>query len=232
METGKIILVIVEGKTDEIALGRAIQSCCNDEVRFIRINGDILCKNKDQKTNVKNVVSTIEAKIKEELKRAYLKPGDVSRIIQITDTDGTFVLNQANLISDISYPDFFYEDTAIKYKERALILKRNMMKSGNIKKLLGTKEICRIPYQLFFMSCNLDHVIVNERNLPHTDKSKMAANFEREIGVNKNLFENFLKEHLTPGASTFEESWDYLKIGTHSLDRHTNLYFAINGTNS
>jgi hypothetical protein len=239
MKTKKIILFIVEGKTDKIALGMAIQNCFADKADSIRIEftcvgGDILGKYEGQKTNVKNVIPAIEAKVKEVIKREHLKATDISHVIQIIDTDGVFVQNINNLKSDETCEHFFYGESTIAAKERAWILKRNIVRIANIEKLLGTKEICKIPYQLFFMSCNLDHVIANERNLPKKDKvkEKIATNFEREIGANKTLFENFLKEHLTPGASTFEESWDYLKIGTHSLDRHTNLYFAINGTNS
>ena len=96
--------------------------------------------------------------------------------------------------------------------------------------LLKEKEIKSIPYEMYFMSCNLDHALYNELNLDKELKQEYAdAFYERFIGK-ENKFIDFLNSDVVNGTpSTLLDSWKYIRTGLHSVERHTNLhvYFVM-----
>lgn len=61
-----------------------------------------------------------------------------------------------------------------------------------IQELLNTKKIDKIiKYRIFYMSCNLDHVLYDEINLKAEEKRPKAFEFRKKFNNDKNGFIEF-----------------------------------------
>ena len=90
--------------------------------------------------------------------------------------------------------------------------------------LLGIQSIKGIAYDKYFMSCNLDHALYNEQNLPQELKQAYADEFYATFKDAPRAFVEFLKEEVVNGVpSSYPQSWKYITEDLHSLERHTNL---------
>lgn len=87
------------------------------------------------------------------------------------------------------------------------------------------------PYEMYFMSCNLDHALYNEINLDKELKQEYADEFYERFMRKECMFPAFLKSDVVNNVpDNMSTSWRYIKEGLHSLERHTNLhiYFKTN----
>ena len=157
MSERKVVVVIVEGPSDENAIGGILKEFFNsEEVQFAVVHGDITS---NYKTTKENVVSKINGLI-ESIKSKYgYNWGDFVKIIHIADTDGAFTKNciKMEAVDEIQY----YEDH-IEYFDIEAVENRNAHKAEIMFKLSTTGKIRSIPYRLYFNSCNLEHVLYNE----------------------------------------------------------------------
>jgi len=97
-------------------------------------------------------------------------------------------------------------------------------------RLLKEDYVCGIPYEHYFMSCNLDHVLYDEQNLEADKKEEYASIFAKMFSDKERDFPLFLKaECVCDTPEDMKKSWEYIKTGVHSLERHTNLhvYFKL-----
>ncbi len=97
--------------------------------------------------------------------------------------------------------------------------------------MLSLADIKGIPYQCYFMSGNLDHVLYNRQNLCDEDKRKYADAFYEKFRGAEKYFIDFLKIGAVNGVpDSFPASWRYIKEELHSLERHTylHIYFLEN----
>ena len=91
--------------------------------------------------------------------------------------------------------------------------------------LLTVHEIKGIPYEIYFMSCNLDHALYDKMNLDENLKQDYADQFYEKFIGKERLFIDFLNTDVVNGVpDTMAGSWRYIKEGVHSLERHTNLH--------
>lgn len=84
-----------------------------------------------------------------------LRKSDIWQIVQVFDTDGTYVPETAIVQGDTK--EFYYTESTISCKNRQKIIDRNEMKSRRMEYLLQLDCIKDIPYKCYFMSSNLDH---------------------------------------------------------------------------
>lgn len=79
--------------------------------------------------------------------------------------------------------------------------------------------------------CNLDHVLYNEQNLDDDKKIAYADAFYESFKGKEEKFIDFLRMEAVNGVpdTSLKDSWEYIKDGLHSLERHTNLhiYFKL-----
>ena len=80
-----------------------------------------------------------------------------------------------------------------------------------------------LPYQVYYMSCNLDHVLHNKRNSTDEEKEKDAYIFAKKYKDDKNGFMAFISESEFSVIGEYRKSWKYIEEGLHSIERHTNL---------
>ena len=154
MNEKKVVVVIVEGPSDENAIGSILKEYfSSSEVQFAVVHGDITS---DYATTIKNVLSKVDNLV-ESIKIKYgYQWEDFVRIIHIADTDGAFTKDciQLSEVETIQYYETHIEFSSIEEVE-----KRNSHKAEIMFKLYSTGKIHNIQYRLFFNSCNLEHVL-------------------------------------------------------------------------
>ena len=249
----KIVLFLIEGKSDREALQitipelydqidenievffpimRDVQNNAEDEA-----GGDITSKIIPNKGAVKP--ENIEINIYDYFLRDFfdeqkILPKDVTEIVQIVDTDGAYVPNDA--VHEEACPECaekpFYKDTAISCSNAGSIIRRNERKRNNLDYLssLSTIKVRQksVKYSVYYFSCNLDHFLHNSANLDHTLKRSLADKFARNYIGNPEGFANAISSD--PDAATgmdYAESWNFIKEGHNSLQRHTNLNLLL-----
>ena len=82
------------------------------------------------------------------------------------------------------------------------------------------------------LSCNLDHVLYGKLN--STDDEKETNAFAKKYKDDLLVFINYISESEFSVVGSYPQSWNYIREGLHSLERHTNfaLCFKTEATDS
>lgn len=217
----KVIFVIVEGPSDSDALGVALTKIFDKNQVYVHVvHGDVTS---DSDTTTQNVLSKIADMVKDYRSRYRLQTKDFLQVVHLIDMDGAFIPENA-ILEDAACDRLIYSETEIRGKDRAAILKRNERKRGIIRRLYSCGVVCKtIPYQAYFMSSNLDHVLYNLQNLTDEEKERHALAFARKYKENIDGFKKYFSESDFSVTGGYQESWEYIQRDFHSLERHTNL---------
>ena len=201
---------------DKRIIGKYIHSECTDLIAE-RIKGDI----SDLVNSRKIPLDSIRA------------------VFMVTDTDGVFISDD-DIFPDSPYnAKTYYGDDGIythSYGKRKSIIERNAMKRDNIEWIrrgnpihITIGENSRdFPIRLYYMSCNLDHVIVDDSN--NYGKFETAANWLERMIISRSeqkVYDFF--DNRLPSSGNYKESWAYIsEFGTkRSLERGTNCKFIL-----
>lgn len=218
MPARKVILVIVEGSSDDTALHKLFDEHFNEnEVYVDIIRGDI--------TNTKGrelILNKVGKEIKRYIENNKFKKSDFQEIIHIIDTDGAFVPDSF-VIEDLSALDPIYSPTEIRTSQKAYMENRNKIKKFNLIKLSNIKKIYEIKYSAYYMSCNLDHVLYDKLNLTDKQKEIEASNFIKKYRYDIKAFENFITKSGFAVVSDYKSSWAFIAKENNSLNRYSNL---------
>ena len=222
VERRKTVLFIVEGVSDKAALEKIFDRIYKYDRRIVfRVtNGDI---SSDSSVSVKNVEEKIYDVVHEFMKDKKIKKSDIYQIVQIFDMDGAYIPDNHIYLGD-TY-SIKYTEEGLYCKDTQMAIKRNADKREIMNYLIGLNEIKDIPYEAYFMSCNLDHALYNVIDLDDDLKTAYAdAFYERFIGK-EHLFKDFLEKDVANGTPNNKKaSWNYIKEELHSVERHTNLH--------
>ena len=142
------------------------------------------------------------------------------------DTDGAYIPNE-NIILDSVHNKIFYESDGIHTPDQQGIIDRNKQKTDNLYRLRGTGQIWNVPYRIYYMSCNLDHVLHNKRNSTDDEKETDAYIFAKKYKNDIEGFVKFICESDFSVSGDYKESWVYIENGLNSIDRYTNLGICI-----
>lgn len=229
MPCKKVVLIIVEGPTDDDALGVIFTKYFDDNtVRVKIVHGDITTKSRVCSSNI---LAQITDLVKQALNEYKLNKKDLLRIIHLTDTDGAFAPDDT-VVNDATKKKAFYSNDSILTCDPESIKSRNRQKSENIRKLFSTKYIWKdIPYQLYFMSCNLDHVLYNKLNLTDEEKENEALAFAKQYKNDLAGFVSFISNPELAVQGDYLETWTYIMMETNSLHRHTNIWLCFTSHN-
>ena len=231
MTRKKIIFVIVEGSSDETALGAILQNIFDvNQVHIEVVHGDITTQNG---VMPHNILSKIGDMVAEYIKQnRYLKKSDFERIIHIVDMDGAYIPNE-NIIEDADLEKTSYSLKNITTNNKSHIVERNKQKTTNINKICSCHEIGKketIPYKVFYMSCNLDHVLYDKINSTDSEKKLNSVKFAKQYKENIHEFLSFISQSDFSVKMPYKESWDFIKRDLHSLERHTNFGICFSET--
>lgn len=119
MSEKKVVVLIVEGPSEEAALGSILKEFfSNEEIQFLVVHGDITVQDY---TSVENIISKLNELI-DTLKQKYgYKETDFLKIIQIADTDGAFckdIIIGADVEGVHYYTDHEKEELADNFADR------------------------------------------------------------------------------------------------------------------
>ena len=225
MAKKKIMLFIVEGPTDETSLSTVLSRIfSSDTVKFQVVHGDVLTRDF---VAPDRIIAAVNEQIKLFRGNIY-KPGDFCKVVHLADTDGAFIPEDAVVAEAVEgrqYP--FYTDTQILTPEPANIIDRNARKGRNIAKLASTGRVGGIPYSFYYFSCNLDHVLHGRNNLSEAEKIACSRDFDLQYADDPNAFIRFMKDESFAVQGTYQETWAFIKQGTHSLERHSNFRIEL-----
>lgn len=241
----KIILFIVEGPSDqdalEMPLGNLYESLGLDyEIRFISYDpkhslinpkrGDITS---DDRVNPSNIVK----KIRDDIIAPFLiniAPDNflsIAEVVQIIDIDGVYVDDSRIVFDEEKDKTFYCEDRILTNKVEEIV-KRNSMKRDNIEYLLSIDQLSiysnRVPYSIYYFSSNLDLFFSDDANLAPTKKRDLPKAFGLHYSDDSNDFiRHFTTHKCCRCGMGYKESWDWLKEGTHSLEKGSNINILI-----
>lgn len=231
MAESKIILFIVEGMSDEVALAPALeQIITSNTVKFKVMRSDITC-------DFDSTVSNIERRIKTLCIKKFLDENsqftekDICAVVHVVDLDGAFTPD-AIVVEDTTLEKVQYYDDSIVCKDRNLFLKTKCNKKLILSHLCNLMEIAiphgiTVPYSIYYMSCNLDHVLHDKRNSTVEEKKNNSLDFSDKYD-DPQLFERFFNEENIKINGTYEETWKYVQQGLNSLLRGSNFWLCIN----
>ncbi len=224
MTRKKVVLVIVEGPSDDTALGVMLNQVFDRDSVYVHIlHGDITTR---KGVNAKNIISKVGDEVKNFAKSQHYEAYHFKQIIHIIDTDGAYI-DESNIYEDVAIKKVLYESEGIYTANRQNMLERNLQKRENLYRLRTTAQIWKVPYKVYYMSCNLDHVLYNKRNSTEDEKENDSYEFARKYRSNLNGFVKFMCESDFSVGGNHKESWEYIECGMNSLERHSNLGICI-----
>ncbi len=225
MSTKKVILFIIEGITDEICLGYVLSRLLSEQiVGFEKTYGDITTKDGYDRAKI---AAKVGDTVKDFMGRYFLKPSDIKEVVHLVDLDGAYISDDKVIQAACQKP--FYTDENIQTSNVDGIQRRNQQKTENLNRLISLGKVYKnIPYKVFFFSCNLDHVLHDAPNLSRLEKDQYAKRFESEYADQPSIFLDFLGNQQYSVGGDYQQTWDFIKLDTNSLHRHTNFHLYFN----
>lgn len=217
----KVIFVIVEGPTDEDALSSILKAIFSSaEVHFHVIHGDITTEDAISGSNAK---SHVAKRVAAEMEKYAYKVSDILQIVHLIDTDGAFIPDE--LVKERKEKGVQYFKDHIETGEVKYIQNRNQKKSSVVASLCATGKLkAGIPYSIYYFSRNMEHVLHNvATELTDDQKVELADAFADRYEKKPMDFINFMESAEVAVAGTYTQTWTFIKKGTNSLNRYSNL---------
>lgn len=227
MARRKIVFVIVERPSDETALGITLNQVFDKDSVYVHImHGDITTR-----TGVtsQNIVLKIGNEIKAYAKSNHYKASDFKQIIHIVDTDAAY-LPENKIVEEAGSVELSYLDDGIHTRDKQKVISRNRQKTENLFRLRTCGNILGIPYRVYYMSCNLDHVLYDKRNSSDEEKEQDSYNFAKLYKKKVEDFLEFMCNSTFSVKGDFKESWKFIEKDMHSIERYTNLPICLEET--
>ncbi|MBQ9314233.1 MAG: hypothetical protein IJ220_04415 [Clostridia bacterium] len=218
LKAKKVVVFIVEGISDRVSLAHVVASLNKDKRIFFQIVAADITSDFD--TSNMNVIKKINAQVKECMMKQHFNKNDIIKIVHLVDTDGVFVPSSSVIYSEsvrIKYSDEWIETNDVEK-----IRDRNKRKSSILNRLSSTSAINNIPYEIYYFSTNIEHVLHNIQNAKDNEKMALAEKFEDEYYNNPTQFLNFINGEFSL-KDGYRSSWDYIKEENNSLKRYTNF---------
>lgn len=226
MSEKKVVAFIVEGPSDEAALGTIMKEYfSSNEVQFIVAHGDITLKDY---VSTESILIKINEQIENIRKKYRYKIDDFIKIIHIVDMDGVYIskldIKEAD-VEEIQY----YEDH-IEARNVEKVAGRNAKKGEILFKLRKTGKVNGISYKIYFNSCNLEHVLYGElKNFSDEEKEILSDEFAEKYEGKMEEFINFISDSLIAVPGSYQKTWDYIEKGKNSLCRNSNMHLLFEG---
>lgn len=226
MDLRKLVLFIVEGESDELALGRSLTTVFSKrkhlKVQFGIVRGDITAESEGSPADIKKRVGDCA---RQYLSKYKLKWSDLDAVVLIADTDGAFV-DASAVVEMPSCEKLTYLYDRIICGDAHGVIERNRRKSGCLRVLSRTGSLShsgkKVRFTACYMSRNLEHALSDYADDASTEyKFKLARQFSRLYGMDDNAFLCYLKTIAPEGS--YRESWEYVARDANSLRRGSNL---------
>lgn len=224
MTRRKIVLVIVEGPSDDTALGIMLSQLFDKDSVYVYImHGDITTR---KGVNAQNIIARLGDEIRGYAKSQHYTAKHFKQIIHIVDTDGSYIPDE-QVIKDETKEEIEYRSEGIYTRNQELIIERNKQKRDNLQRLQSTGQIWNVPYRVYYMSCNLDHVLYDKRNSSDDEKEENSYKFAKKYRSDLSGFIAYICESDFSIKGDYRASWKFIEKGLNSLERHTNFAICI-----
>ena len=221
MARKKIVLVIVEGPSDDTALGVILNRLFDKNTVHVEIMyGDITT---DTSIDPADIVKALGDVVKRYADSMHFKQLHFQQVIHLIDMDGAYIPDEC-VIENPAVVKPLYSLTEIQIENREKFLLRNKHKQSKIDRICGMRKVWgSIPYRAYYMSSNLDHVLYGKLNSTDDEKENDAYDFAKRYKDDLDGFLEFISDSDFSMMEGYKESWDFIKTGCHSLERYTNL---------
>lgn len=219
--TKKIILFLVEGPTDEDALAAVFSKIVHEhDIEFDVLHTDITA---DEEMTVKYIENRIKEEIKRYLrKNPFIDKEDILKVVQIIDTDGAFVPSSMVKQSKSGQTEYF--DTHIEAKDKNRLNRRNISKRNIVYCLAHAETVADFPYEIYYFSRNLEHVLHNiSEDLTDDEKEELAFDIADRYSEHPESFLEFLYNNEFHVSGTYDETWKFIMMDGNSLRRYSNM---------
>ena len=219
--TKKIILLLVEGPTDEDALALVYSKLVREhDLEFDVLHTDITA---GEDMTVKYIADRIQAEVAEYLrKHPYIVKEDILKVVQIIDTDGAFIPTSQIRQSDTGKTEYF--DTYIAAKNKDRLIRRNISKRRIVYHLMKSEEVAGFPYEIYYFSRNLEHVLHDiSEDLDDDAKEDLAYEIAMRYKDQPEEFLQFLYDDAFHVPGTYGETWEFIMDDGKSMGRYSNM---------
>lgn len=224
MSEKKVVVFIVEGPSDEAALGTIMKEYfSSNEVQFIVVHGDITLKDY---VSSDDILKKINEQIEGVKIRYRYNKDDFIKIIHIVDMDGVYVSDTNIVETDVEKIQYYEDHIDAKYAN--IIAERNKRKGDILYKLRKTGKVNGIPYRIYFNSCNLEHVLYGElKEYSDEEKQILSDDFADRYDGKAGEFIEFIFSSNIAVQGTYQKTWNYIEKELNSLKRHTNMHLIF-----
>lgn len=223
----KAMIFILEGPSDDTSLTGSLKHIfASSRIEPLIMHGDITS---DRNVTNRNIIRKLHEEIKAFCNKNFLTKGNILRIVHIIDTDGAFIPDEL-IQEEPGCSQIIYSEDNIRCSSKENLIRRNHIKQQNVQKLLDTHNIGGLSYSLYYMSSNLEHVLHNRINLTDEEKEQLSYDFAELCMVKPEYFIQLMTSKDIYIDEPYRESWDFIKSGKHSLERHSNLALCFHGS--
>lgn len=217
----KVILFLVEGASDLTSLEFIDNINTNETIKFQITSGDVTSKLNITPQNCREEINKILLSF---LERSKLRKTDIIKIIHILDIDGVYI-PEINIIEDKNKKKFLYTINGIVSPSKENVQKRNESKKQIVEKLLVTSKINSIPYEMYYMSCNLEHVLHDKlEDISEDEKKELANKFADRFYEKEIEFIDFINNKDFKVLGDYKATWDFIKKDLNSVNRYSNFW--------
>ena len=217
----KVILFLVEGASDLTSLEFIDNINTDETIKFQITSGDITSKLNITPQNCREEINKILLSF---LERSKLRKTDIIKIIHILDVDGVYI-PEINIIEDKNIKKFLYTINGIVAPSKENVQKRNESKKQIMEKLLVTSKINSIPYEMYYMSCNLEHVLHDKlEDISEDEKKELANKFADRFYEKEIEFIDFINNKDFKVLGDYKATWDFIKKDLNSVNRYSNFW--------
>ena len=168
------MFVIVEGPSDAEALEVLLNQIYDKNSVYLEITHGDVTTAKDAGSST--ILSMLGGILETYMKANHLAKSHFQEIVHIVDMDGAYVPDSV-IMKDETAQKTIYSLTEIRTDKVSKIIDRNATKRACINKISSTPKLHNIPYQAYFMSCNLDHVLYDKLNSTDEEKERDAFSY-------------------------------------------------------
>lgn len=221
----KVVVIIVEGISDEIALEGVLRKIYStDEVRYRIVGSDITSTFDNRRNNIK---SKVTEQIKAAINRLSIDKEDILKVIHIVDMDGAYI-DENHIRENKLIDGFRYYQNRIEAKNIDEVIDRNKRKTENLNVLSELKKVfVSLDYSVYYLSCNQEHVLHNLIHVADRDKAEYAERFNEKYEDNLEGFKEFIQNKEFAVQGDYRDTWDFIKKDTNSLKRYSNFHLIL-----
>lgn len=217
----KVILFLVEGASDLTSLEFIDNINTDETIKFQITSGDVTSKLNITPQNCREEINKILLSF---LERSKLRKTDIIKIIHILDIDGVYI-PEINIIEDKNKKKFLYTINGIVAPSKENVQKRNESKKQIVEKLLVTSKINSIPYEMYYMSCNLEHVLHDKlEDISEDEKKELANKFADRFYEKEIEFIDFINNKDFKVLGDYKATWNFIKKDLNSVNRYSNFW--------